>query len=370
MRLKMRWVVVFTAWLFLAGSAAAQSDLKTRNVVLIVCDGVRWQEVFQGPDRALLDKKHGGVSNVAELRKDFWRDTPAEARAALLPFFWSVIAQRGQLLGNQTKGSVARVTNGLKFSYPGYNEMLTGRADPRVDSNDPRPNPNVTVFEWLAGLPEFQGRVAAFATWQVFDAIFNRERSGLYVFSGWEPRAPRVDTPRQAVLDDLYRTTTRLWSDNSFDSLMHAAMREYVQRERPRVLFVGYGESDEWAHSGRYDLVLRSIHQFDQFVAELWDLPQAMPEYRDKTTFILTADHGRGGGLKKWRDHGRDVAGAENIWLAVLGPDTPALGERAQTAPVMQSQIAATIAALLGQDFRATVPTAAPPIREVIARPH
>lgn len=370
MRVILRSAAVFTVWLLIAGHAAAQSDQKTRNVVLIVCDGLRWQEVFLGPEHALMDKKHGGVSEIAALQKDFGRDTPAAGRQALLPFFWSVIAQQGQLIGNQTKGSVARVTNGLKFSYPGYNEMLTGRADPRVDSNDPRPNPNMTVFEWLAQQPEFHGRVAAFATWQVFDAIFNRERSGLYIFSGWEPHVPRLDTPRQAMLDELYRTTTRLWSDNTYDSLMHAAMKEYLQRERPRLLFVGYGETDEWAHLGRYDLVLRSTHQFDKFVAELWSMLQAMPEYRDQTTFIITADHGRGSGLKKWRDHGRKVAGAEDIWLAVLGPDTAALGERAQIAPITQSQIAATIAALLGKDFRESAPAAAPPIRELIGRPH
>ncbi len=365
----MRWVVVMAAVLLLAGSAAAQSDIKTRNVVLIVCDGLRWQEVFLGPEHELMNKKYGAVNDVAALHKDFWRDTPAEGRAALFPFLWSVVAQQGQLFGNQTRGSVARVTNGLKFSYPGYNEMLTGRADPRVDSNDPRPNPNVTVLEWLAKLPEFRGRVAAFATWEVFDAIFNRERSGLYIFSGWEPHAARASTPRQALLDELYKTTTRLWNDNSYDSLMHAAVKEYLQAERPRLLFVGYGETDEWAHSGRYDLLLQSAHQFDKFVADLWNTLQAMPEYRDQTTFIITADHGRGSGLEKWQNHGRKVAGAENIWLAVLGPDTPALGERTKSAPITQSQIAATIAALLGQDFPRAEPAAAPPIREVIGRP-
>lgn len=369
MRIKIGWAFVCAAWLLLAGLANAQTELKTRNVVLIVCDGLRWQEVFLGPEHALMNKKYGAVNDVAALRKDFWRDTPAEGRSALLPFFWTIIAQQGQLFGNQTKGSVARVTNGLKFSYPGYNEMLTGRADPRVDSNDPRPNPNVTVFEWLAQQPEFRGRVAAFATWGVFDAIFNRERAGIYVFSGWEPHAARANTPRQALLGELYRTTTRLWNDNSYDSLMHAAVKEYLQAERPRVLFVGYGETDEWAHSGRYDLVLQSAHQFDKFVADLWDTLQAMPEYRDQTTFIITADHGRGSGLEKWRDHGRKVAGAENIWLAVLGPDTTAFGERAKTPPITQSQIAATIAALLGQDFQRAAPDAAPLIREVIRRP-
>ena len=370
MRISLRWVFVVTAWLLLLGSAAAQTELKTRNVVLIVCDGLRWQEVFQGPEPALMNKPYGGVLDIAALRKDFLRENSAKGRETLLPFFWSVIARQGQLFGNQTKGSVARVTNGLKFSYPGYNEMLAGHADPRVDSNDPRPNPNFTVFEWLEQLPEFRGRVAAFATWQVFDAIFNRKRSGVYVFSGWEPQAARAATPKQAMLDELYKTTTRLWSTNAFDSLMHAAVKEFMQLERPRVLFIGYGEADEWAHSGRYDLVLRSTLQFDKFVAELWALLQSMPEYRDQTTFLITTDHGRGSGSKKWRDHGRKIAGAENIWLAVLGPDTLALGERAQAAPITQSQIAATLAALLGQDFLRVQPAAAPPVAEVVGKAH
>jgi len=368
MRRRLRWTIVVAGVLLAAGNAAAQAERKTRNVVLIVADGLRWQEVFNGAEPALMDKKHGGVGDVAALRKAFWREAPAERRQALLPFLWNVVAQQGQIFGNQAKGSVARVTNGLKFSYPGYNEMLAGHADPRVNSNDPKPNPNTTVFEWLNRLPEFRGRVAAFATWQVFDAIFNPERSGVLVYSGWVPSAAAEPTSRQALLNELYRTTTRLWNDNVFDSLMHAAVKEYLQAHRPRVLFVGYGESDEWAHDGRYDLYLRSALQFDHFVADLWNTLQALPEYSDQTTFLITTDHGRGRSLKKWKDHGRKVAGAEDIWIAVIGPDTPALGERAQAAPVTQSQIAATVAALLGHNYRSAVPAAAPPIAEVIVR--
>jgi len=38
----------------IANPASAQTRLKTRNVVLIVLDGVRWQEVFTGADSTLL----------------------------------------------------------------------------------------------------------------------------------------------------------------------------------------------------------------------------------------------------------------------------------------------------------------------------
>jgi hypothetical protein len=133
------------------------------------------------------------------------------------------------------------------------------------------------------------------------------------------------------------------------------------------VLFIGYGETDEWAHTGRYDLLLRAAHQFDKFVAQLWNTMQSMPSYHDQTTFIITTDHGRGGGLTAWKDHGTEQEGSENIWIGVLGPDTRPLGEREHTPTVTQSQIAATLAALLGKDYRDSVPQAAKPLPDVLA---
>jgi hypothetical protein len=51
--------------------------------------------------------------------------------------------------------------------------------------------------------------------------------------------------------------------------------------------------------------------------------------------------------------------------MAFLGPDTPALGERGAGTVVTESQVAATIAALLGQDYRAAVPKSGAPIADV-----
>jgi hypothetical protein len=70
-----------------------------------------------------------------------------------------------------------------------------------------------------------------------------------------------------------------------------------------------------------------------------------------------------------WRSHGADVAGSEAIWIAVLGPDTPALGERSGTETVTQSQVAATLAALLGEAYNEENPAAAPPIADVVRPP-
>lgn len=353
----------------LAAPQQRASALRTRAVVLIVSDGLRWQEIFTGADPLLLNSKNGGIwAKPEDLKRKYWRDDVSKRRALLFPFLWGVVAQQGQLFGNRTKDSDAHVTNGLDFSYPGYNEMLTGSPDPRINSNAFGPNPNVSVFEWLNTLPEFHGRVAVFATWTAFKDIFNQPRSRLDVHAGWDPPYPGPNlTPREAQINDLYLHSTRLEDDDTPNSFLHPPLLDYVNSQKPRVLFVGYGETDNWAHSGRYDLVLDSAHEFDHFVAELWSTMQQIPEYKDQVTFLLTADHGRGSGPSEWKDHGAKIKGSENIWLAVIGPDTPPLGERAHVPPVTQSQIAATLAAFLGQDFRRACPRAAPPISDVLA---
>lgn len=351
-----------------APPASAQAARHTENVVLIVSDGLRWQEVFRGADSALVNHRWGGVDDTIALRRAFVRDEPAAARRALLPFLWDSVARNGQLFGNASAGSIATVTNGLKFSYPGYSEMIAGHADPRIDSNAGPPNPNLTVFEWLGREPRYRGRVAVFGTWDAFPRIFNRERSGLPIRAGWETPFPTRPDAAQATINRLYATTTRIWGDElAYDSFMQAAVLDYVRHERPRVLFVGYGETDEWAHSRRYDQTLESAHRVDAFIAELWNAMQRIPQYRGRTTFIITADHGRGGTRNDWTDHGAKVDGAENIWIAVLGPDTPPLGERTSTEPVTQSQIAATLAAALGLDYRGAEPAAAAPITGAVS---
>ena len=348
--------------------AADPPARKTRTVVLIVSDGLRWQEVFTGAEEDLLNDKEGGSwLSTDELRWRYWRPDASQRRALLFPFLWGTVATEGQILGNQALGSVAQVTNGKAFSYPGYNEMTTGYPNDAIDSNEFGPNPNPTVFEWLNKSDELRGRVAVYGTWNVFDNIFNKPRSGLVMQTGWSLAKKSHETPRDAMLRELFETTTQFDEEDCPNSLLQIPLIDYVKSGQARVLFVGYGETDNWAHQGRYDLVLDSAHRFDHFVHQLWNTMQAMPQYRGTTTFMITTDHGRGGGLTEWKEHGVEEKGSENIWLAVMGPDTPALGERRHAPPVAQAGIAATVAAFMGKDYRSAVPRAAAPIREVLA---
>ena len=136
------------------------------------------------------------------------------------------------------------------------------------------------------------------------------------------------------------------------------------------MLFVGYGDTDTWQHMGRYDAFLETAHAFDAYLADLWRQVQSIPAYRDQTTLIVSTDHGRGSGPAEWKDHGAaQKEAAENIWIAVIGPDTRALGERRAISAVTHSQLAATIAALVGEDFRAFKPAAAPSLLDAFAAP-
>jgi Type I phosphodiesterase / nucleotide pyrophosphatase len=338
----------------------------TRNVILVTADGLRWQEVFRGAELALFNKPDGGVEGVPTLRREFWRDDTSRRREALLPFLWTTVARQGQIFGNRDKLSPARVTNGLNFSYPGYNEIFTGWADPKIDSNDKFQNPNVSVLEWLNRKPAYKGRVSAVASWDLYPYILNVNRSGLLMNAGWVPFEGPSLTAEQLVLNRLIMQSPRLWEDCRNDAFTFQVALEHIRRDAPRVLYIGYGDTDEHAHGGRYDNYLRATRDFDENLKILWQELQSHPQYRGSTTLILTTDHGRGDAPRGWRDHGKEVAGSEAIWIAVLGPDTPALGERTNVEQVTQSQVAATLAAVLGEDYGADAPKAARAIGDVI----
>src|SRR5262249_4369130 len=143
--------------------------------------------------------------------------------------------------------------------------------------------------------------------------------------------------------------------------------REHLIRHKPRVMYIGLGETDEWGHGRRYDLYLDAARNSDRYLAELWQLLQKLPEYKDKTSLLITTDHGRGDSRIDWTDHGRKTPSAEFIWIALIGPDTPAGGLR-ENVETTQSQVAATIAHLLGEDFVSASPKSAPPLPGVMRK--
>ena len=327
------------------------------NVILITFDGLRQEEVFTGADSLLLfDERH--TENPAKVAAEFWKTDPDARRTALLPFFWSTIASQGRLYGNRALGSDGVITNGLNFSYPGYNELLSGRADSAVNSNDKIPNTNVTVLEWVNRQPGFEGKVAAFGSWDVFPYIINEERAGIPVNAGFETGSGESRSERELFLDEMQPQVPSPWETVRLDVFTHHYAFEYLKRARPRLLYVAYGETDDFAHDGEYAAYLRSARTTDSMIRDLWTWVQSTDGYRDNTWLVITTDHGRSTG-DRWVGHGTDWEGSGYVWLAVLGPGLSAGGEM-RDADFRLEQVAATVAARLGLDFTTSGDVAEP----------
>ena len=346
--------------LLLALGAGPSGLAQSRHVIAVTLDGFRWQELFDGASREIVTSG-GAVADTAAVLARFWRPSRVERRRTLMPFMWEVVAQRGQLFGDSAAGSTVRVTNGKRFSYPGYNELLTGRPDDRIDSNDKIPNPNVTVLEWLNRRPGFRGSVVAIGSWDALPAIVNEGRSGIPANGGGPPYA-KPASARERLLNQFAADLPALWSESRPDAVAFLLARETLETKRPRILYLMLEETDEWAHERRYDHYLDAAHRTDRFLARLWEWIERTPGYAGVTSLIISTDHGRGATSKDWTDHGRDQLASGRTWFAALGAGVAARGVRSD-GDTTQSQFAATIAALAGEDFTAAGPGKAGPLQ-------
>ncbi len=328
---------------------------KTENVILITLDGMRWQEVFGGAERRLVEKKF--ANDTTGLLKTFWADKPVARREKLMPFFWNTISKQGQLYGNRNIGSKVNTANKMWFSYPGYNEILCGFADDeKITSNDPTDNPNKNVLEFLQSQKQFAGKVTAFTSWETFPWIINTKRSGVPVNAGLM-KVESNPTDSERLLNQLLFQQPNITGGTRVDALTFYYAMEELKKNKPKVMFISFDETDHWAHEGEYDKYLHAANYTDGFVRTLWEWLQSQPQYKNRTTLILTTDHGRGKvNDEDWRHHGAKMPYADEIWFAFLGPDTPPTGEMKGEQQLYQNQVAKTIATFLRVDYSSNKP--------------
>lgn len=325
---------------------------KTKNLLIVTLDGMRWQEVFKGADSLLINSKY--TADKKEVRKKYWAATVEERRKRLFPFLWSVVAKQGQLYGNRDFGNKAELSNPYHFSYPGYSELFTGFPDPKMNTNDAILNPNINVLEFINKQKGFAGKVVTFASWERFPQILNTSRSGLPVYSGYVPVLNQDANAKLKYLNELQHNVPHYLGDSTrLDFITYEFSKEYIKQYKPRVLYMAFDETDDMAHEGNYKFYLERAKQEDGYIKALWDLLQSDPFYKDNTTLIVTCDHGRGHDpIDQWKDHGADIKGSENTWFAVMGPDTDNSGEMKNQTTTFHKQLAQTIASLIGLDFR------------------
>lgn len=356
----------------------ASSTQAADNVVLITFDGLRWQELFRGLDPQLAEHEEYSEQGE-ELMQRFWRDSPQARAEAMFPFLHGTMFTKGSFAGNRDAGSCVRVSNPWYFSYPGYSEILTGVVNDSIDSNGKILNPEKTLHELLESKPEFLHKTGAFASWDVFPYIFNVARSGIYVNAFTANPEPADEFER--TLNTLYADLPTPWPTVRHDGFTHHYAKAWFRRSHPRLLYIGYGETDDFAHDGKYDSYILAAHRTDRLIADIWNMVQSTEGYRDNTVLFITVDHGRGEQpIETWQHHAskrsldgymqslaqyeEGIVGSENTWMAAIGPGIAANGLlRTGNDCLTNSRIAATLLQAIGEDYRELNPDMGAPIQ-------
>jgi hypothetical protein len=346
--------------------AVTRAQATPPAVVLVTFDGARIEEVFGGLDAAIVASqlKDGQRLEEQPIYKRFWAPTPEERRMKLMPFFWGTLMRsHGSIAGDPARGSRVRLTNGHAFSYPGYSEMLVGRAhDDTIRSNDPIRNPYPTVLEFLKRQYALsRQQVSVFTSWNVHRAIVEHSEGALTINSGFMAfDSSSEEVRKQSALQ--FETPTP-WNEVRHDAYTIRFAMDHLARHRPRVLYLGLGETDDWAHDGRYDRVLETFARSDEYLKQLWTWLESQPEYRGRTHILITTDHGRGRTPNDWKGHGKNVTGSAETWMAFVSPSMPRRGEWSGHQPLVAAQVAATLIEWMGGDWKQFDPAAAPPVQ-------
>jgi hypothetical protein len=236
--------------------------------------------------------------------------------------------------------------------------MLTGYADPAVITNKAKYNANTNLLQYLNTMDEFRNRVAFFGSWKLFGYILTGEIGKIPLNCGYQPVSGDSLSYAERTVNYIQENSAYHGLPTRTDLLTFTLATEYIRQQHPKVMYIGFGETDEFAHKGEYDNYLSQINQFDKFLAELWSIVQRDDFYKNKTRIFITTDHGRGRKPNKWMKHGAFTGGSEETWLLQLGAGIEVLGEVTFPAQLYNEQFAETIARYLGKSFEAAHPVA------------
>lgn len=316
---------------------ALEPSRQTRQIVLLTLDGVRWQEVFLGADPKLAAAAGLSLSGITDT-------------AGLLPNMHERFFEGGIVIGAPGEAGGIFASGPHFISLPGYLEILRGRTVPSCLSNDCPPIREPTILDEIRALPgSSREDAAAFSSWHEIVRAASGDPGSVVVSTG----------KTQGSVSELS------WADPHCDRLLvegqngsrepgGAAYRPdrhtasvalcYLAAVRPKMLWIGLGDTDEHAHRGDYAAYLDALRFADDFVGAIFDQLANMGEYGQTTTVIVTTDHGRG---PEFPDHGDHIS-ASRVFLFMAGGSVPGRGIIGTERAHRLADIAPTIRKLLG----------------------
>jgi len=259
------------------------------NVIIVVIDGVRYSETFGDP-------QHRYIPNI------WYRLRP-------LGTIHTSFYNRGETI---TLGAHA--------------SMLTGNRS------------------WITWPPEGElSRPATPTLFEHYRAGTGAEQSKAWVIANHVQALEGMTYSTHPAYGSAYGASWYLGPGSDYK--MWGDVKRIMDQDHPEFILINFHQADKAAHENNWDKYTRRLMVVDRIVFELWRKIQRNPFYADRTTLIVTNDHGRHDWGIKW--HGDCCDGCQHVMLLALGPQIRK-GYEAGGPERGLDDIAATAAWLMG----------------------
>jgi len=258
---------LFSAALFLLSGCEKDpyTNYKTKNVIVIVVDGVRYSESWG-------DSAHTNIPN------------------------------RG---GMATDGVVCEnfYNEGETFTVAGHTALVTGNYQ-MIDNNGAEypQNPSVLQF-WLKNSEEnssFAQIIASKDKLEVLSDCLDPQWQGKF--------RPDTDCGVNG-LGTGYRE----------DSVTFTNAMNVIRTNNPKILLICFKQPDVSAHGGDSLGYINAIKKTDEYIRNIQNELQTNLNYKNNTTLFITNDHGRHD--YDYTGHGDACNGCRHIEFLAIGPD-------------------------------------------------
>lgn len=315
------------------------------RVVLVTIDGVRWQDVFGV----------GAPPNGADLSQT----------GTAMPELMRLVQSSGVALGSREDCGKVVVDGPSWVSLPGYLEIFTGQRTQCAWNECPRTTQR-TFMEEARSAFDSDTDVASIASWDHLERAVAHEPDAFFISSGTR-----------------YQSHAVRGADEVFDGLLLGAQGHggapggsptyrpdertgdialaYLEAYKPRLLHIGFGDADEYGHLGDVRAYMTSLHETDAFFARLEGVLGTWRKNGDKTTVLVTTDHGR---ASNFRDHGFWAPESARSFLVAFGDGAPNAGLACAKRDVHVKEMGSIVHGILGTRLCDGVPCA--PIEELI----
>ena len=267
----------------------------TKNVVVVIIDGPRYSETWGAPDQKYTPKLAHELAKAGVVNTAFFND-------------------------------------GYTYTNAGHTAITTGVQQSINNSGNELPRKPSYFQYWLEATgnsPKKAWLVTSKDKLNILADTKDKQYSGKF--------RPSYDCGVNGPFSG-YRE----------DSVTLRIAKQVLVNEQPNLMLINFKEPDDSGHRSDWAGYLQGIQTSDKYLFELWKFLETDPNYKGKTTLIVTNDHGRhldgiSGGFVS---HGDGCEGCRHINFYAYGPDFKQ--NQVVNTTYNQTDIPATIAELLG----------------------